>query len=1104
MDAKIVFTKTAKGLTQVNQKAQSLSRQLTKVLSAIDGRSSVSELSDKVKLAAPALEKDLAQLKKDGFIKVFEVKFEEPLSGFGDDDDDFDFTAPAKMAAALEQPVAVFGPSKYRSPGQNEQVARADTTVAPTRDETAEIAAKIAERKSQEEDASIAPEALAAAHATAENARAEARARAKREAQIRARLEVEAKARKDAETRAIEEAKRVEVVAAKSRADLEVRLAEEVRKRDEIAASTQRLTDVQQAEQAAAQKALSEARAKAEAEAKAFAAAREKIETEAKALSEARALAEAASKRQEEELAAAQRALRSQLKAEIEAKVRAEMELLLKSDLEESGRAEVEAAIRAEARDEARRQLAEQLGVERNSLAKIEAEAKERAEIEAKHMLAEQETRLRAEMESRLAEIAAEKAHVEIEARKMVEAQAAVAAATAAEFAARLKAEEEARRLAEVEAESRRERDAIERQRLETIAREEAVARAKAAAEAKAAADATAAMAERLRVESEARAEVEAATEGRRKSEALRASRLEARAREEAERRQQSEAEMQAKLTAEKQARIEAQAKALLEAESRERALRESSAELESERRLREEAEERARREAKAREIASRTVAQQVAEKEKLAMIAEQRIAEEREGRERAEAKTYADEHAKEAYRQAQVARLKELTKQAERNASLPAKVTDGKRKRPKRKRDVPIGTVITVGVIAVIILTVVLVQVVPLGAVNTKLETALTSWLHDDVSSANLRVALFPKPHVKLDQITLGKGFDAKAVSGKLYMDIGSIFGDKFVIESMELSDVTVSAEALPRALRWADAGGRGNQIEIDKVVLNGVKLEVKGLNLEAFDAELKFDRNGKMSRASARTRDGRWSLETFVDLANPPPEGAGPPWILDFAARNWTPPIGPGIPFAVLSAKGTWTDQQIYFSEIEAKLLEGSATGNLRITLPSAATAKVPLVVQSEFTIARAKVDQLVGAFTRDIALSGRMEGSFVATASATSVGTLLDSPVLVGAFQVRDGTMSNIDLVQAMRNPGNVGGQTKYAELATKVRVVDNVIRFESLKLSGGVLFAGGNVSVATDGGALSGTLIAEIRSNVAQDRAVFGLSGTAARPVLKRGG
>jgi hypothetical protein len=1108
MDAKTVFTKTAKGVTQVNQKTQSLSRQLTKVLKAIDGRSTITALSDKVDLAIPALEKDLVQLKKEGFIKVFEVKVEAPMSEFGGDDDDFDFTAPAKMAPALKEPVAAFGPSKFRAAGLNEQVARADAPAPsppPKLDEAAQIAATLAARRKEEEDARIAAEALAAARAAAQKAQVEARARAEREAQIRARLEVEARARKEAEQRAIEEAKRAEEAAAKSRADLESKLAEEAKKRAETAASTQRLTEAQQAEQIAAQKALSEARAKAEAEAKAFAAARAKIEIEAKALSEARAQAEAASKRQEEELASAQRALRTQLKAEIEAKVRAEMEVLLKSDIEESGRAEVEAAVREEARDEARRRLEEQLATERSSLAKVEAEAKERAEIDAKRMLADQEARLRAEMDARLAEIAAEKKQVEIEARKMVEAQAAAAAQAAAEFAARLKAEEDARRIAEAEAEARRQRDEAERQRLEAIAREEAVARAKAAAEAKAAADAAAAMEERLKAEAAARAQVEADAEERRKSEALRATRLEARAREEAEERQKAEAEMQAKLSAEKQARIEAQAKALVEAEMREKALRESEVELESAKRAREEAEERATREAKAREIASRAVEQQVAEKEKLAALAEQRLAEEREARERAEAKAYADERAEEEYRLGQVARLKELAEQAERQANQPAETTaDGKRKRFKPKKEVPVGRIVAFGAVALVVLAVVGIQLVPLGSVNAKLEKALTAWAHDDVSSTNLRVSLFPKPHVKLDQVALGKAFDAKAGSGKLYMDIGSIFGDKFVIDSMELNDVSVSAEALPRALKWADGEGRGSQIEIDRVILTNVKLDVKGVTLEPFDAELKFDRKGKIIRGAARTRDGKWSVETFVDTTNPPPEGGVQPWTVDFAARNWTPPIGPGIAFAVLAGKGSWADNQIVFPEMEAKLLEGSGKGNLKITLPSAAQSKGQLAAQAEFSVERVKVDQLVGTFTRDIAVSGRMEGTFAATASASSIGALLDSPTIAGAFQVREGTMSNVDLVQAMRNPGSVGGQTKYAELTSKLRLNDNVLRLEGLKLSGGVLFAGGNVGIALGKGTLSGSVTAEIRSNVAQDRAVFGLSGTVARPTLKRGG
>ena len=1072
MDAKTIFTKTAKGITQLNQKTQSLTRQTTKVLKMIDGRSSITVLSEKADLAMPALEKELTALKKEGFIKIFEVRNDAPMSAFGGDDDDFDFTAPTKMSAALKEPVAAFGPSKFRGGGLNEQVARADAAPPPQTapvDAAAESAAKLAERKKQEEDQRIAAEALAAARASAQKAQAEARARAEREAQIRARLDVEAKARKDAETRAIEEARRAEVAAAASRQDLVAKLAEEARKREEYASSTKQLTEQQQAQQVAAQKALSEARAKAEAEAKAFAAARNKIEIETRALSEARAQAEAAAKRQEAELAAAQRDLRTQLKAEIEAKVRAEMEVLLKSDIEESGRAEVEAAVREEARDDARRQLEEMLTTERSSLAKIEAEAKERAEIDAKRMLADQESRLRAEMESRLAEIAAEKLQVEIEARKMVEAQSAAAAVAATEFAARLKAEEDARRVAEERAEARRRRDEIERQRLEAQARAEAVARAEAAAEARAAAAAAAAMAERLQAEAGARAQAEAEAEERRKSEELRAARMETRAREEADLRAKADAEMQAKLAAEKQARLEAQAKARIEADLREKA-----------------------------------VAQQVAEKEQLAAVAERRIALEREARERAEAKAYADERAEEAQRQSQIAHLKELSEQAERAANEPVETVAGKRQRPKIKKEIPVGRLIVFGVVTLIGLAVVAIHVVPLGTVNTKLEKALATWVHDDVQSANLRISLFPKPHIKLDQVALGKVFDAKAVSGKLYMDVASIFGDKFVIQTMELNDISVSAEALPRALNWASAENRGTQVEIDRIVLTNVKLDIKGVALAAFDAELNFDRKGALIRGTARTRDGRWSIETAVDKVVEVAEGAVRPWTVEIAARNWTPPIGAGIPLAVLSGKGSWTDGQILFPELDAKLLEGSAKGNLKISFPGGASPNALISAQSEFTVARMKVDDLVGNFTRDIAMSGRLEGSFAASMSATTVGALMDAPSLLGNFLVREGSMSNVDLVQAMRNPGNVGGQTKYAELGGKLRVSDGIIRFESLKMAGGVLFADGNLSVTYGKGALNGTLTSEIRSKVAQDRAVFAVSGTVARPALKRGG
>lgn len=1022
MDAKTIFTKTAKGLTQVNQKTQSLSREMMRALKAIDGKSNVEALVDKSDLAMPALTKVLSALQKEGFVKIFEVKKEEPLSDFGGDDDDFDFTTPKKPAFDPTA-TASFKPSQYRTPASAGQVERA---TAPAPVHAPAPAANDAE--------------LTAALALArERAQTEARARTEREAQLRARLDVEAKARRDAEERALEEARRAQAAAETARRELDTRIAEEKKQRDTANEARVALTREQAEIEAQQQKALSAARARAEAEAQSLAEARARAETEARALAEARVQAEAAAKRQQHEFEAAQRDLRQQLKEEIEAKVRAEMETLLKSDVEESARAEVEAAIMAEARDDARRMLEEQLTAERGMLARVELEAKANAEIEAKKMLAEQEVRIRAEMEIQIARIREESARVEAESRKMAEAQAAAAAKASAEFAVRLKAEEDARRAAELEAETRKQLDAQNRQRLE------------------------------------------------------------ARVREEAEDRARVEAEMKARLQAEQEAKIQAQARMLIEQEMREKSNRESQVQLDAERSARADAEQKVLTEMRAREIALREAAEQIAQRERIEQDAEARIAVERQGREKAEEKARAEEEAEQRQREAQVARLKELSEQHEQGTGDEANPTP--RKRGRRKGGGALRWLV-LGVVTLLVLAVVLVQVIPLGAVNSRLEKSLAVWLHDDVSSGGLRVALFPRPHVKIENLSLGKVLDAKAVSGRLYMDLATLFGDRFVIDTLELTEVNIAAEALPRALKWAEAEGRGKGIEIDKIVLRSVKINVNGVALDEFDADLKLDKSGKIVRASARAKDGKWNVDVAPNKVvvgeAVPGAAANDPWAIEFSARGMNLPWGTPVPIANLSAKGTLFDDGMVFPQVDAKLFEGTASGNLKILW------KQGVSFNSEFSVEKLKVSQLTEVFTRDVSLSGKLDGKFTASGEAATVGALFDRPIIQGDFAVKEGTIGNVDLVQVMRSPGSVGGQSKFSDLSGQLRVSDGVIHYEKLKLIGGVLLANGNVHVVLANSTLSGGVSSEIRSSVAQDRAAFSVGGKVSRPALRRGG
>ena len=1054
MDLKTIFTKTAKGVTQVNQKKQSLSRDLMKILKAIDGKSDVTVLSEKADYPVPSLEKALTALQKEGFIKIFEVRQEVPLTDFGGEEDDFDFTAPKKAGAPPPKidfsATASFKPSQYRSAASSGQVERA-TAPPPPR-----------------EVATPDPALEAALAAAREKAQADARAKAEREAQIRARLEIEARSKREAEQRGLEEAKRAQLAAERARLELEASVAAEKKQKETISDTRDRLTREQMEKESQHQQALSEARAKAEAEVRALALAREKAEAEAKALAAARMEAEAAAKKQQEELDAAQRELRHQLKEEIEAKIRAEMAEKLSVDVEEGSRAEVEAAVMEEAREEARQMLEVRLQEERESLTRATADATRTAEEAAKRMLAEQEIRIRAEMEAQIAALTAEKTKVEVEARKAAEAQAALAAKAAADMAVRLKAEEDARKAAEIEAENRKKVEAQNRLRLEARAREEAEARAK------------------------------------------------------------SDAEMQAKLAAEKEAKVQAQARALIEAEMREKSERENQVKFESEKLAREQAEQKAASEVKARELASRAAAEHAEARERAEREAGQRVADERrEGearlaeerreaearlhversaREKAEDKARAEEEAEARSRAAQVARLKELADQHD--YEVAQGFDPDAAKKPKRyarkKSGGPVRWIIT-GLASLVIIAFIAVNFVPLGAVNARFDKALSLWVHDDVSSSGLRISLLPRPHIKLDQVALGKLLDAKATSGKLYMDVTTLFGDKFVIETLELSGVSISADALPRALAWVDAESRGKGIEIGRIVLKSAKIEVKGVTISDFDADLQFDKAGKIVKGGAQARDGKWTVAMSPVRAGG--EGAAAEgavaaaagdWSVDFSARNMILPIGAPVELGSVTAKGTMSAGGLTFPQVDVKLLEGSATGNLRVDW------KQSLSFASEFSVDKIKVDQFTAVFTRDVALGGRMEGQFSLSGSAASVGDLLDKPVAQGVFMVREGSIGNVDLVQVMRSPGSVGGQSKFAELSGQLRVADGVIQYEKLKLTGGVLLANGNVRVVLSNSTISGGVSAEIRSSVAQDRGSFNVTGKVARPALKRGG
>jgi hypothetical protein len=98
MHSQTIFTKTPKGVQELENRTLRLPRDLGLVFLAVDCRRSVAELMQKVEINESSLVKALDRLVADGYIKVFYEPPEADQASSASDDFDLDFTTPAGAA----------------------------------------------------------------------------------------------------------------------------------------------------------------------------------------------------------------------------------------------------------------------------------------------------------------------------------------------------------------------------------------------------------------------------------------------------------------------------------------------------------------------------------------------------------------------------------------------------------------------------------------------------------------------------------------------------------------------------------------------------------------------------------------------------------------------------------------------------------------------------------------------------------------------------------------------------------------------------------------------------------------------------------------------
>src|SRR5580765_4524071 len=468
MNRRSILTKTGKGLMEATGKTSNLSRDLRNILKEIDGKVSVSELTEKFsKMGETKLLECLSGMERDGYLREFVGKQEAgpstppgrgPASQSLGEGSDLDFTAftPAKPNAKANEDA--------RLQAQAQEIARQAQATRAREEAAAKARAELAARAKADADfkarqpaapkptpsrsssppplpplvsPSVAPPVippvagiLGAGPDAAARAQADAQARAQAEALGRARRDAEEKARRDAEEKARHEAE------ARAKAEIEAAIKREADERAlrEIQERTRR-------EEAEKAKRDAEVRARLEAEQRV--------------------------KREAEERA--RREIEERTRKEVEERLRREEAERVRREQEERARREVEERVRRKREEEERARREEEEHRQLQLRKRAEEEERKRREKEEAEAL---ERSVREEQEKALRE-AEEGAEPKADDRKEPE------------WRGREGEEEEKRAKEEEEKRAKEEEEEKRAKEEEKRAREEEKAQAKAAAEAR-------------------------------------------------------------------------------------------------------------------------------------------------------------------------------------------------------------------------------------------------------------------------------------------------------------------------------------------------------------------------------------------------------------------------------------------------------------------------------------------------------------------------------------------------------------------------------------------------------------------------------------------
>jgi hypothetical protein len=138
---------------------------------------------------------------------------------------------------------------------------------------------------------------------------------------------------------------------------------------------------------------------------------------------------------------------------------------------------------------------------------------------------------------------------------------------------------------------------------------------------------------------------------------------------------------------------------------------------------------------------------------------------------------------------------------------------------------------------------------------------------------------------------------------------------------------------------------------------------------------------------------------------------------------------------------------------------------------------------------------------AFAPALLSEGKAEGQARFSMSGNDPAKLYNAAYLEGNFSMGKGVLGTIDLSRVLHTGGRqYGGRTQFTEMTGHAIYDRGSVALRNVNLSAGALTAGASADIAPSG-AISGRIVADIRTTVQPLRAILVIGGTVKEPQVR---